>query len=185
MHENKSKKDGPSKKRRKNKAKSLRLERARKMNELRKDVKRNKSDTNIVLMRGDEELVIAVRRGLFGHDCSPILRVTADEIVGAVEDVKELGGIATKVGVMVLAQLTGHHLSYGAEGLAKALASFAQIDLEALAKEAANGTDGGGPSELPASLADDVGEPGGSGSGSAPATSDSATEAPATERGHS
>lgn len=155
----------PSQLRRKNKAKTKRLDREKKMNELRKGLKRNRADTNIVLMRNeaDEELVLAVRRGLLGHSSSPVLRISADEVVGAVEDIKELGGIATKVGVMVLAQLTGHHLSMGADGLAKALAKFAQIDLEAIKKEAeesdANdgGAHGGGPSELPASPADNGG----------------------------
>ena len=146
--------------------KANRLAREKKMNELRKDVKHNRADSNIVLLRDEagDELIVAVRRGLFGHDRAPIIRVSAEEIAGACEDVKELGGIATKVGVMVLAQLTGHHLSYGAEGLAKALAKFARIDLDALKKEAEASDAGGGGavSDVPEGTPDGSTEPGGS-----------------------
>lgn len=157
----------PSQLRRKNKAKTLRKARNAKMAELRKLVAHSREDANIVLMKGDDEIVLAVRRGLFGHDRSPIIRVPHEDLVGAVEDKVQLGNICTKLGVMVLAQLVGHHLSYGADELANAVAKWAGIDLAQLAKEAADGaaetgTDGGGAPGIPASDAATDAELGGS-----------------------
>jgi hypothetical protein len=154
----------PSKMRRKNKQKAKRLERETKMNELRKLVAHSREDAQIVLMKGDDEVVFAVRRGLFGHDRAPVFRVSHEDVVGAVEDTTQLGGLCTKLGVMVLAQLTGHHLSRGVDDLAKALAKWAGIDLAELTKEAevADAADGGGTPGVPAGPAGDVPGPGGS-----------------------
>lgn len=168
---------------RERKRKATRLAREAKHNELTRAVRRLRADANIVLLREDGEVVVVPRRGLFGHARAPVFRIPDEQVVGAVEDLSELGGICTKLGVMVLAQLVGHNLAYGSDGLARALVKWAGIDLEALKKEIADeradegGAGGGaGPGEA-AGESPDVGPvdddgPGGSESGSQPETTD-------------
>lgn len=82
------------------------------------------------------EILFGMRTGLFGHPTTTTLRVKDEQIVGAVEDVKELGEIVTQVGLLTLAALVNYNLAWGPEGLAKALARWACIDLTELEKRA-------------------------------------------------
>lgn len=121
------------------KAKALRLAREAKRNALVREAKKSRADVGLVMLApvspGDD-VILGVRRGLIGHPHSPIFRIKEEDIVGAIEKVEELGGIVTKIGVLVLAQLVGHNLAMGSDGLAKKLAAFARIDLAQLEKDA-------------------------------------------------
>lgn len=101
--------------------------------------KRLRSDAPVVALRRaiDGEVVIGIRRGLFGHPGTVLLRVDDASIVGCVEDKAELGKLVNNVGLLVTAALFKHNLAEGVDGLAKSIARWAGIDLEALAKEAA------------------------------------------------
>lgn len=90
-----------------------------------------------VLPNETEQVIIGVRRGALGGPNAPVLRISAEDIVGAAEDNRQLGEWCTKLGVLCLSQLLGYNLAYGPDGLGKALAKFAQIDLEALKRAAA------------------------------------------------
>lgn len=176
-------------KKRATKRKALRAKNRKLGEEVRKAVQKLRADVNIVFLNEEDEVVVVPRIGLFGHARSPAYRIGHEIIVGAVEDAdhKELGGICTKLGVMVLAQAVGHHLAYGADGLARALAKWAGIDLEKLKEEAdadkggAGGGSGAGETagEPPDVGPVDDGEPGtvspgddseGAGTGGTPAT---------------
>ena len=129
------------------KRKQRRLKNEKASAELRQGIKKLRADAALVALRSNGEIIVGVRRGHFGHPSSPILRIQDEEIVGATEDVKELGAIATKLGVLALSQLFGYELAYGSEGLAKQIAKWAHIDVEALKKEIADeagDADGGG-----------------------------------------
>lgn len=121
----------------------------KKRNKIAKLVKHLRADLNVVMMRGDQEVILAPRLGLFGHANAPVYRLGDEEIAGACEDVIELGGICTKLGLMCLAQLVGHNLAYGSDGLAKQFAKWAGIDLEALKKAADADTQGDGGGDSP------------------------------------
>lgn len=121
-------------KKRSAKRKARRQEHAKQVGKLQAAYKSRRADLNIIMVRGEDEVVLGVRRGLFGHCRAPILRMTHEEIVGAVEDSKELGSLVTKLGVLALSQLLGYNLAYGTEDMGKAFAKWAKVDLEALKK---------------------------------------------------
>lgn len=98
--------------------------------------KAGKTFANIMMVRGKEEVVLGQRTGLFGHPTTTVLRLPDEKIVGAVEDVKELGEIVTQLGILALAALVNYNPAFGPEGLAKALARWANIDLTELEKRA-------------------------------------------------
>lgn len=121
----------------KRKQKRLALERAR--NELSTARKRLRTDAPITALRLEAkgEIVIGVRRGLFGHPNDVVLRVDDTSIVGCVEDRAELAKLVNNVGLLVVSQLFRHDLAEGVDGLGKSIATWAGIDLDKLAAEAA------------------------------------------------
>lgn len=123
-------------KKRATKRKTKRLAFEAEINKLKKAYKQRRADLNLIMVRGEDELVFGVRRGLFGHPAAPILRMKFEEIVGATEDVKEMGALVTKLGVLAMSQMIGYNLAYGTDDMAKALAKWCKIDLEALKAEA-------------------------------------------------
>lgn len=98
--------------------------------------------SNIVMVRRPEtptaggELLLGVRTGLFGHPTTTVLKIQDEKVVGAVEDTKELGEIVTQLGLLTLGALLNYNLAMGPDGLAKALARWANIDLSELEKKA-------------------------------------------------
>ena len=91
---------------------------------------------NVVCIRRDGNLLFGMRTGLFGHPTTTTLKVEDEKIVGAVEDTKELGEIVTQLGLLTLGALVNYNLAWGPEGLAKALARWAHIDLSELEAKA-------------------------------------------------
>lgn len=81
-------------------------------------------------------ILFGMRTGLFGHPTTTTLKVEDEKLVGAVEDVRELGEIAAQVGLLTLGALVNYNLAWGPEGLAKALCRWANIDLSELEKAA-------------------------------------------------
>lgn len=100
--------------------------------------KRLRSDAPVIAVRRSqqEEIVIGVRRGLFGHPGTVILKIDDLSIAGMSEDVGELAKFINNVGLLTVAQLFKHDLTQGINGLAQSIASWAGIDLEALKKAA-------------------------------------------------
>lgn len=167
-------------KKRSQRQKGLRLLREASRNIVAKKVRTNRADAQVIVLNRPEELTFGMRTGLLGHPTTTVLRVQHETLVGALEqgpdkDITEdarrqLGEIATQVGLLTLAALFNYNLAWGPEGLAKKMADWAGIDIEALraaaaaeaAEEAAEagpptsaGTGDGGPSETDASAAGD------------------------------
>lgn len=101
--------------------------------------KRLRADAPVTAVRrvAEGEIAIGIRRGLFGHPGTVLLRINDASIVGCVEDKAELAKFVNNVGLLVTAQLFKHSLADGIEDLGKSIAKWAGIDLEALAKAAA------------------------------------------------
>jgi hypothetical protein len=134
--------------------KGLRLLREASRNILAEKVKASRATANVVALRrlppkqrGEEgiyqppgEVVFGMRTGLFGHPTTTVLRVKDETIVGANEEGddgrKELGEIVTQLGLLTAAALFNYNLAWGPDGLAKAMAKWAGIDVEALRKAA-------------------------------------------------
>lgn len=131
-----NKQKSPTPKRRKNRAKTKRQEHARKMNVLAAVKRKLRSDVSITALRleRDEEVVVGVREGLFGHPRTTLLRLDDIAIAGAAEDVGELAKLVNNVGILVTSQLFGHNLAEGLQDLGKSIARWAGIDIEALKK---------------------------------------------------
>ena len=136
-------------KKRDKKRKGLRLQRKLARNVLTTKLRSDRAFANVVAIRQGPrfsrdtatetpgQIVFGMRTGLFGHPTTTVLRIPYDQIVGATEDMKEMGEIVTKLGLLTLGALLNYNLTGGPEGMAKALAEWAEIDLEALRKEAA------------------------------------------------
>lgn len=120
------------------KRKSLRLAREKVRNKLSAARKRLRADAPVTAIRlvADGEIAIGIRRGLFGHPGTVMLRVDDAAIVGCVEDRSELAKLVNNVGLLVVSQLFGHNLAEGVEGLGASVAKWAGINLEALKREA-------------------------------------------------
>lgn len=134
------------------KRKGLRLLREASRNIVAGRVKKSRADAHVVALRrkpprlrGEDEtpgeVVLGMRTGLFGHPTTTVLRVKDEAIVGAVEDNKELGELVSQVGLLTLAALFNYNLAWGPDGLPKAMAKWAGIDVEALKKAAAAETE--------------------------------------------
>jgi hypothetical protein len=96
--------------------------------------RRLRTDAPVVAVRRgkDREIVIGVRKGLMGHPGTVILRIDDVSIAGMQEDVAELAKFINNVGLLTVAQLFRHDLAQGIDGLAKSIATWAGVDLEAL-----------------------------------------------------
>ena len=126
-----------SKKRHKNRAKAVRREKTRAAKQISVARRHLRADAPVIALRREAagEIVIGVRRGLFGHPGTVVLRVDDVSIAGIAEDNTELAKFVNNVGLLTVAQLFGHNLAEGLEGLGKAVAKWAGLDLEALARE--------------------------------------------------
>jgi hypothetical protein len=95
---------------------------------------------NVVGIRRQDEVLFGMRTGLFGHPTTTTLKVKDEQIVGANEKgeagLKELGEIVTQLGLLTLGAMLNYNLAWGPEGLAKALARWANIDLSELQAQA-------------------------------------------------
>ncbi len=129
------------------KRKALRLDREQRRVEFTKKVHAGRANAQIVAirqaaprLRGEApapgQVVFGMRTGLFGHPTQQVLRIQDEKIAGACENMSELGEIVSQIGILTLGALVNYNLAEGPEGLAKALAKWAAIDLEALRKEA-------------------------------------------------
>lgn len=127
-----------SAKKRTNKRKALRLKNEAKRLRLAKRARAKQGDVNLRSLALDDKVIIGVRRGLIGHQRGVVLSVSHEDIVGGIENPSEFGGVCTKLGLLTLAALLGVSVAEGPDFLAKELARFAQIDLDALKKELAD-----------------------------------------------
>ncbi len=130
-------------KKRDKRRKGLKLKRAASRQSLRTELKTKRVYANVVAInqraprvRGEDQpagsVVFGMRTGLFGHPTTTVLRVPDEQIVGAVEDLKEMGEIVTKVGLLTLGALLNYDLAGGPEKMARRFAEWAGIDLTAL-----------------------------------------------------
>lgn len=128
----------PTSKRRKNRQKAKRLAGEAVRAQLGRARKKLRADAPVTAIRRamQGEIVIGVRKGLFGHPGTVILKIDDASLVGCVEDRAELAKLVNNVGLLVVAQLFRHDLTQGIEGLAKTIVAWAGIDLEALQKAA-------------------------------------------------
>lgn len=128
----------PTTKRRKNRQRQRRIETEATQLLVSRQRKRMRADLAVTALRReiDGEIVIGVRKGLFGHPGTVILRVDDASLVGCVEDREELAKLVNNVGILAVSQLFNHNLAEGIEGLAKTIVRWAGIDLEALKAEA-------------------------------------------------
>lgn len=95
------------------------------------------ADCNLrMIVDKEDRVLIGLRRGEWGHTNPVILPISPETIVGATEDAKEFATILTQLGMLTLSTLLKYDLADGPEKMAKALAKFAKIDLEALKTEA-------------------------------------------------
>jgi hypothetical protein len=116
--------------------KGLRLLREASRNIVRESVKAERANASVVALRREGNTIFGMRTGLFGHPTTTVLRVPDETVVGAIEDAQELGSMVTQVGMLVMASLFNYNLAFGVEGLAKKMAAWAGIDVEALRKAA-------------------------------------------------
>jgi hypothetical protein len=116
--------------------KGLRLLREASRNIVRESVKAERASASVVALRREGNTIFGMRTGLFGHPTTTVLRVPDETVVGAIEDAQELGSMVTQVGMLVMASLFNYNLAFGVEGLAKKMAAWAGIDVEALKKAA-------------------------------------------------
>lgn len=133
----------PTSRRRKNRQREKRIAGEALRAQLGRARKHLRADAPVIAIRRVQqgEIAIGIRRGLFGHPGTVLLRVDDASIVGCTEDNTELAKLVNNIGLLVAAQLFGHDLTKGVEGLGKSIATWAGIDLEALAKAAADDTD--------------------------------------------
>jgi hypothetical protein len=66
-----------------------------------------------------------------------MIRVTEDELVAALDSTKEFAPVLTKLGILVLAQLTGFNLALGPDALIEHAARWAGVDVKGLREAAA------------------------------------------------
>lgn len=129
----------PTLKRRKNKQKAKRLAHTQLMNEISTTARKLRADASLVavrrVMQGD--VIIGVRKGLFGHPNPVMLRLDDASIAGCAEDKTELAKFVNNMGLLVVSQMFNHNLAEGIEKLGESIARWAGIDLEALRKAAA------------------------------------------------
>lgn len=126
----------------KRKRKRLATEAAR--NVLTKARRSLRADVNLIALNrpSDDEVLIGVRQGVFGHPGNVLLRVDYTSVVGCVEDKAELGKLVNNLGILALSQLIGYNLAEGLDNFGKAFANWAQIDLEELVCKAKEGEQG-------------------------------------------
>lgn len=80
------------------------------------------------------EILIGVAQGFTGAG-EILYRLDQEKLAGAIEDRKELAVIVNNLGLLVLAQLSGFNLAESLDGLPKALAQWAHIDVAKALKD--------------------------------------------------
>ena len=88
-------------------------------------------------VEGKDELYISISGGRYSTVSRVGLKLAHEELVGGIEDANEMGAIVVKIGILAASALIGYNLANGVEGLAKAFAEWAGVDVDAL-NEAVN-----------------------------------------------
>lgn len=88
---------------------------------------------------GNPEIHLGFKRGLLGHPAPhPMVTITEDELVAALDSTKEFAPVLTKIGIVALAQLTGFPLALGPDALIEHVATWAGVDVKGLRAAAAD-----------------------------------------------
>ena len=126
---------------RKEESRRLRFERRQAKDKVTGLFKRTRGHVQILAQAGDgmgnPQIAVGVKRGLLGHPRPhPMITITEDELVAALDSTKELAPVLTKIGIVVLSQLTGFSLAEGPDALVEHVARWAGVDVKGLREQA-------------------------------------------------
>ena len=77
-------------------------------------------------------VVFGTSAGAFSRQNPTILRISDLDLVGALEEQRDFGGMLAKVGMLTVASILNFPVAEGPEALARALVNWSGIDVEAL-----------------------------------------------------